>query len=225
MENFSEIITINNLNLFNIVLNLLCSIFLGFLISYTYNFTHRGLAYSETFSKSLFLMCLLTAVIIMIVGNSLPRAFALVGAFSIVRFRTVVREVYDLVYIFASLAFGLSAGTGNFLIASISIIFFITLIFYLSNSKNFKFIKNSSFIVKYLLTEENIDQKNKQIYNDLKKNVSKIEFVECKSMGNYNVEYYYLIDLKSNDQIEKIHLILKNEINEIQNYSILNPKL
>lgn len=69
-------------------------------------------AQSRTFVASLVALTLITAVVIMVIGNNLARAFGLVGAMSIVRFRTAVKDVQDIVFIFFGLAIGMAAGVG-----------------------------------------------------------------------------------------------------------------
>ena len=59
-------------------------------------------------------ICVIVAMVIMIIGNNLARAFALVGALSIVRFRTVIKDTKDIAFIFWSLAAGMGAGTVTF---------------------------------------------------------------------------------------------------------------
>ena len=95
-----------------IVRNLLVALACGLLISGFYSWTSGRPAHSRTFISSLTALSLITALVIMVVGNNLARAFGLVGAMSIVRFRTAVKDVQDIVYIFFSLAVGMAAGVG-----------------------------------------------------------------------------------------------------------------
>ena len=62
--------------------------------------------------SSLVTLAMITAVVIMAIGNNLARAFGLVGAMSIIRFRTAVKDTQDLVFIFLALAMGSAAGVG-----------------------------------------------------------------------------------------------------------------
>ena len=62
-------------------------------------------------------VCVIVCMVIMIIGNSLARAFALVGALSIIRFRTVVKDTKDTAYIFWSLAAGMASVTGSYFLA------------------------------------------------------------------------------------------------------------
>jgi hypothetical protein len=97
----------------SLVLALVC----GLLLSWLYRRTYRGTAYSASFDRALVTLTVITSIVIMVIGNNLARAFGLVGAMSIVRFRTAVKDAQDLVFIFFSLAIGLAAGVGLYLLA------------------------------------------------------------------------------------------------------------
>ncbi len=84
----------------------------GFLISLLYRWSHRGPSYSITFANSLPPLAMITSLVIMVIGNNLARAFGLVGALSIIRFRTAIKDTQDIVFIFFSLAVGMAAGVG-----------------------------------------------------------------------------------------------------------------
>ena len=95
-----------------IAANLLVALLCGLVVSVLYRYSYRGTSYSVTFVASLVTLAMITAVVIMASGNNLARAFGLVGAMSIIRFRTAVKDTQDLAFIFLSLAAGLAAGVG-----------------------------------------------------------------------------------------------------------------
>ena len=82
------------------------------IICYSYKKTHSGYSFSNSYLLSIVLISLIVCLIMIIIGSNIARAFALIGAMSIVRFRNPVKETRDLVYIFATIAIGMSAGTG-----------------------------------------------------------------------------------------------------------------
>ena len=88
----------------------------GLVIALVYRATYRGTSYSGGYVGSLILLTLITALVIMVIGNNLARAFGLVGAMSIIRFRTAVKETHDIVFIFFALSTGLASGAGMYLI-------------------------------------------------------------------------------------------------------------
>lgn len=98
--------------LFDFFVNLVVALLCGLVIAGIFRLTARGPAYSSGLAQSLVMLSLITAVVILVIGNNLARAFGLVGAMSIIRFRTAVRQVQDIVFIFFSLAAGMAAGVG-----------------------------------------------------------------------------------------------------------------
>ena len=94
------------------VVNLLMALVCGVVISVSYRLTADSLNYSRAFIRAMIALSMVTALVIMVIGNNLARAFGLVGAMSIIRFRTAVKDVQDIVYIFFALAAGMAAGIG-----------------------------------------------------------------------------------------------------------------
>lgn len=101
---------------FDVLLNVALAFILGFFIAVIYRFTYQGYAYSAAFVNTLILISMVTAVVIMVIGNNLARAFGLVGAMSIIRFRTAVKDTKDIAFVFFALAAGLAAGAGNHMV-------------------------------------------------------------------------------------------------------------
>lgn len=100
--------------------NICLAIALGIIVSLVYRYTHKGLSYSQSFVLTIIFVAVIVSSVMMIIGNSLARAFALVGALSIIRFRTVVKDTKDTAYVFLALAVGMASGTSNYFIALIT---------------------------------------------------------------------------------------------------------
>ena len=96
----------------SIVLNLLLAFALGLVIAAVYRWTHAGLA-EKSMTDTLIMLCMLVAVVMVVIGDSVARAFSLVGALSIIRFRTVVQDARDIAFVFFALAVGMAIGAGN----------------------------------------------------------------------------------------------------------------
>lgn len=112
METGFETIFALSLEPGQMVANLIVALISGLAISQTYRLTSAGIDYSPTFVRAIVVLGMITALVIMVIGNNLARAFGLVGAMSIIRFRTAVKDVQDIVFIFFSLASGMAAGVG-----------------------------------------------------------------------------------------------------------------
>lgn len=95
-----------------LVANLIMAFLCGFIISIIYRWTYRGPHYSTSYVHAIIVLSMVTALVIMVIGNNLARAFGLVGAMSIIRFRTAVKDTQDIVIIFFALAAGMAAGVG-----------------------------------------------------------------------------------------------------------------
>jgi len=120
---------------FDVLVNIALAFILGFFIAAIYRLTYQGYAYSAAFVNTLILISMVTAVVIMVIGNNLARAFGLVGAMSIIRFRTAVKDTKDIAFVFFSLAAGLAAGAGNHMVGLTGCIFvgIVVLLLYMFN--------------------------------------------------------------------------------------------
>lgn len=100
-----------------ILLDLTLSFVLGQWVAWMYSWTHRGLSYSRNLLHSIVLLSMIVTMVMLVVGDSIARAFGLVGALAIIRFRTVVRDARDTTFIFLALATGISVGSHHYMVA------------------------------------------------------------------------------------------------------------
>lgn len=117
------------------IINLIFALIAGIIISIFYRKSYNGPGYQASYVNSLILLVIITSIVIMVIGNNLARAFGLVGAMSIIRFRTAVKETLDIMFIFFALAIGMAVGVGLHLLAIFSAVFIGTIALVLSKSK------------------------------------------------------------------------------------------
>ena len=91
----------------------------GGLVALIYRGTHRSEPMSPTFPRTLVLLSILIAMVTSVIGNNVARAFSLVGALSIVRFRTVVRDTQDTAFVIFAVVVGMAAGASHLWVAVI----------------------------------------------------------------------------------------------------------
>lgn len=103
----------------DVVIVLALSFILSALIGWVYKKTHRGSSYTQSFVFTLVLNGMVVALVMMIVGSNIARAFSLVGALSIIRFRNAVKETRDVGFIFFTMAIGMAIGTRFYTLAVI----------------------------------------------------------------------------------------------------------
>lgn len=119
------------LDLQTIVLRMAVATLVGFLIYLSYMISHEGSIYSRKFNVSLMALTVITTAVMIVIGNNIALSLGMVGALSIVRFRTAIKDSRDTVYIFWTIVTGICCGAGDFLIAGIggAFTFLILLIF------------------------------------------------------------------------------------------------
>ncbi len=93
------------------------TVFCTLIIGAVYRYTHSSPGYSQSYVQTLVLTAMVTTVIMVVIGSNLARAFSLIGALSIIRFRNAVKETRDVGYIFFGLAVAMAAGTRFYSIA------------------------------------------------------------------------------------------------------------
>jgi len=97
--------------------NILLSLIIALALYWLYRKTYAGVVYSRTFAASLVGMTVLTCAIIVTIQSNMVLSLGMVGALSIVRYRTAVKDPMDLLYLFWAVASGIAVGAGMFLIA------------------------------------------------------------------------------------------------------------
>lgn len=105
------------------LINLSFALLCGIIVAVAYRATYRGVNFSANNVLAMIMLAMITALVIVVIGSNLARAFGLVGAMSIVRFRTAVKDTQDIMFIFFALAAGLACGSGLYLVALVGTIF------------------------------------------------------------------------------------------------------
>lgn len=140
------------------------SALLGFLIAYAYTKTHRGITYSQNFAVTLILLTLITTFIIFFIEDSLARAIGLFGVFSIIRFRTTVKDSRDNAFVLYALGSGMAVGIGQVLLGYIGFAFIAGVLFIISKI-DLRSGNSSDYILNFKLDseKESSDEINKYI--------------------------------------------------------------
>ena len=120
----------------DILVNILFSAFIGLIIYLSYYLTHKGTIYSKKFNASLVTLTALTGTVMTVIGNNVALSLGMVGALSIVRFRTAIKDARDTIYIFWTIIAGICCGVGDFLVASIGSAVVFVVLFVFSMIKN-----------------------------------------------------------------------------------------
>lgn len=116
---FNLFVSTGELTIREICGNIAMAALLGFMIYISYYISHRGTIYSKKFNASLVVLTVLTGTVMTVIGNNIALSLGMVGALSIVRFRTAVKDSRDTVYIFWTVIVGICCGVGDYAVAAI----------------------------------------------------------------------------------------------------------
>ena len=101
----------------DVFLVIILSFLLALVIGWVYKITYTGVAYTQSYVHTLVLLTMVVGVIMLVIGSNIARAFTLVGALSIVRFRNAIKDTRDVGFIFFAMAIGMACGTRFYLLA------------------------------------------------------------------------------------------------------------
>ena len=203
----------NNLTMEQIITNLLVATFIGVCIYVSYYFSHTGTIYNKKFNVSLVMLTILTSMVMTVIGNNIALSLGMVGALSIVRFRTAIKDSRDTAYIFWTIIVGICCGVGDYFVAGIgTIIVFIIMLF-------FGRIKNDNRILLVVRGPRNQEKKIEGVifnYFNHKANL------KVKNTTETSIEYIYELTKKVyNKQLLKDESITE-ALYKIENIEYVN---
>ncbi len=217
-NDFADIFTLS-ISLRDVIYNLIVALFCGIIISMLYRYTYKGLNYSASFAISMIMLAMITSIVIMVIGNNLARAFGMVGAMSIIRFRTAVKDATDIMFIFFALSIGLAAGVKMYAVAIFGTLF-ISLIFLIISSFNFGLSRKREYLLQILSISDDVS--GGQINDIIKKFCRRSKLINVKALGepgNELMEFSYHVFLKDDDFASRMIKELKKH-SDIKNVNL-----
>jgi hypothetical protein len=163
----------NSINILSLILSIIGVAILCSLVSLQYERYFPHISRSQSMNKTIFSVGIITFLIISVVKSSLALSLGLVGALSIIRFRTPIKEPFELSYLFMSISIGLGFGANQYLPTTI-VILFVLIILSVFNKKISKFNTNTYFFyitipkdIKSDIVEKNISELSKNTDFDI----------------------------------------------------------
>lgn len=106
----------------DVVVAMALSFVLSTIIGHVYRYTHRNVSYSQSYVQTLVIVGMVVALIMLVVGSNLARAFSLVGALSVIRFRNAIKETRDVGFVFMAMAIGMACGARFYTLAAVGVV-------------------------------------------------------------------------------------------------------
>jgi len=128
-NDFLNSVTSIDLSILDIATTMMLALGLGIVIFLVYRYSFQGVVYSHMFNVTLLGMTLITAILIRTISTNVVLSLGMVGALSIVRFRSAIKDPKDIMYLFWAIATGITTGAGLYLLAALST-FFVGIVLY-----------------------------------------------------------------------------------------------
>ena len=175
----------------DMALALVLSFCLGLFIFFVYKKTYAGVMFSQAFGGTLIAMTMITTMVILAVTSNVVLSLGMVGALSIVRFRTAIKEPMDIAFLFWAIAGGIVLAAGMIPLAIVGSIIIGVIMILFCNRKS----SQKPFIA--VVSCDNGDAE-KKVAEYLKQNADKVT-VKSKSAQKDSIELTYEVTLKNND--------------------------
>jgi len=212
----------NTLGVLEIMTSLLISFILMFPIAMIYKYIQGSNGITANFIMTLFMFGVLSSVMMLLIGNNVARAFGMVGALSIIRFRTALKDPLDAVFIFWCLCIGMACGSGFFLLASVAvgICGIVAILIKLSGIAKPSYFNS---VLKVIVDEK--ARAENPVESSLRKSFKKVEkvheytdvnqnrktFVYTLQRGRKNRNSSFEQDLLKVDGVEEVHHLNKSD--------------
>ncbi|BES66519.1 DUF4956 domain-containing protein [Gottschalkiaceae bacterium SANA] len=193
--------TTGALSLLEMSMTLVAALLIGLGIFFIYRRTFEGVMYSKTFNTSLVILSLISATIIVGVTNNIVLSLGMVGALSIVRFRTSIKDPIDVVYMFWAIGSGIIVGAGLYVLAALA--------FLMISAVLIAFSKTSTRMSAYLLVMNYGEETDEsEIYENVRNATGKYK-LKSKTTLPGNTELTIELKMKAEESS------LVNELNEV----------
>ena len=170
-----------------ILLRLVMSAIIAAFLFLSYRLSHSGSIYSAKFNVSLMALTVITTTVMIVIGNNIALSLGMVGALSIVRFRTAIKDSRDTIYIFWAIVVGICCGSGDYLVAAAgsAVVFLLLLVFGRLRTDN-----RALLILRTArVNESKVESLIFQYYN-------RKAILRAKNTTDHNVEYIYELNGK-----------------------------
>ena len=182
----------NSLSIGEIVSVLLITFIMGMWIFYIYKLTFQGVLYTQSYNVSLVMVGLVTSLVIMTISANIILSLGMVGALSIVRFRTAIKDSMDIVFMFWAISIGIANGAGFFKLSIAGLIVVSLALVVLTKYRT----RSNPYLL--IVNYEEDERRGFEVINLLKKNLKYSE-VKSKSLKNGFAELAIEVRIEEND--------------------------
>ena len=185
-----------------ITMHILVSAALGGLIFLSYVLSHKGTIYSRKFGVTLVVLTVMTGTVMTVIGNNIALSLGMVGALSIVRFRTALKDSRDTAYVFWSIIVGICCGVGDYVVAAAgsTAIFLVFLLF--------GAVRSDTRMLLVVRADRNLEEKiEAMVFQYFERQA----VLRVKNTNTGNVEFIYEMSRKTLERAQRQHPALTGD--------------
>ena len=185
-----------------ITMHILVSAALGGLIFLSYVLSHKGTIYSRKFGVTLVVLTVITGTVMTVIGNNIALSLGMVGALSIVRFRTALKDSRDTAYVFWTIIVGICCGVGDYVVAAAgsTAIFLVFLLF--------GAVRSDTRMLLVVRADRNLEEKiEAMVFQYFERQA----VLRVKNTNTGNVEFIYEMSRKTLERAQRQHPALTGD--------------
>lgn len=185
-----------------ITMHILVSAALGALIFLSYVLSHKGTIYSRKFGVTLVVLTVMTGTVMTVIGNNIALSLGMVGALSIVRFRTALKDSRDTAYVFWTIIVGICCGVGDYVVAAAgsTAIFLVFLLF--------GAVRSDTRMLLVVRADRNLEEKiEAMVFQYFERQA----VLRVKNTNTGNVEFIYEMSRKTLERAQRQHPALTGD--------------
>ncbi len=196
-----------------IIIRLAAAAVIACFIYLSYRLSHDGSIYSKKFNVSLVALTLITTTVMIVIGNNIALSLGMVGALSIVRFRTAIKDSRDTVYIFWTIVVGICCGSGDYLVAAVGSAFAFLLLLLFGRLRN-----DGRMLLIIRTARVNEDKVEALIFQYYSRKAN----LRVKNTTETSIEFIYEINKKFIDREKKTGKSITDAVYSIGNIEYFN---
>ena len=220
LEELLKNLQMGSLGPLQILANLLVTLVLTLTTSMVYRWTHTGYAYSRSFNMTMVTVAMVVSMMMMVIGNYLALSLGLIGALSVIRFRTAVKDPKDMAFLFIAIAIGLACSTGDYAVAVVGTLVIDATILLLHFFR-FGSRLSESFVLSFSVDTEKVDVE--AIVAKARARFDRMLFRSFAHLAEHEGEYVFSLSLGSVTEEEAIKFFA-TEAPELRNLSLIAPE-
>lgn len=205
--------TTGTLTFGQITLNIVIALVLGIIVFTSYAISHAGTIYSTKFNVSLVMLTIVTSIVMTVIQNNIALSLGTIGALSIVRFRTAIKDPRDTIYIFWAISMGLCAGISCYTIAFVGVVVIFLFLLFFGRIKN-----NGRLLIVIRASRKNDEEIESIIYNYFNGKLN----LRVKNTTKTDCELIYEISRKNYDKANSLENSFVDKIYKLRNVEYVN---